>query len=210
MVSAAETAEQVEAPEVAKPALRSNVVLRLPERFQLTDDCILEIAGLNDNMTFERTADGELVIVAPPAPLGIQAAVRIIGALFNWAAKHGGGAFDGTCGYSLPDGALMEPDASWIDDDQYASHEDWTKVFEFAPRFAVEVRSPSQTLAYQRRKIQQWMDNGVRLGWLVDPIQQTVWVYRPRGEPERLERPDSLGGEDVMPGFEVELADLWQ
>ena len=77
------------------------------------------------------------------------------------------------------------------------------------PDFVLELRSPSDRLPDARAKMAEYMDNGVRLGWLIDPFNRTVDVYRPNQEVEHLEQPATVSGEPVLPGFKLDLAEIW-
>ena len=105
----------------------------------------------------------------------------------------------------------MQPDVSWVSPDQIAplTKEQMQGAYPLCPAFVVEVRSPTDNLENQQDKMVLWLHYGAQLGWLVDPIEETVWIYRPDREPERLDRPDSLSGEDVLVGLDVDMAEVW-
>ena len=104
------------------------------------------------------------------------------------------------------------PDLSWVSPQQFAQvpAEQRRRAWHLCPALVVEVRSPGDSLAAQQRRMQHWSQLGAQLGWLIDPRSWSVWVYRPDHEPERLQRPDKLSGEDVMPGLVVECQYIWQ
>ena len=188
------------------------ITLRLPEEWVLSDACVVALGELNDCWSFERSAEGALVIGSPPGNLNSERGGVIFGQILNWRFASGGGRSapaDG--GFHLPDGALLVPDASWVSDERLAGIESEDEgVWSVVPDFVLEVRSRSQDVKDQQEKMEQWMANGVRLGWLLDPFEGEVWIYREgEDEPELLERPAALSGESVMEGLSVELGYVW-
>lgn len=133
---------------------------------------------------------------------------KLTGRLSGWAEADGTGvASDSSVGFILPNGATVGPDASWISRERLrlVAPADLERFPHACPDFVVELRSPSDRLESVRRKMRQYIDQGVRLGWLLDPIRAVAEVYRPGREPEVLERPATLAGEDVLPGFVLDL-----
>ena len=200
------------------------LLLRLPAQWRLTDDALHEIWELNESLTFERTAEGDLVIVPPahgPSPaLGVAISAQI----WNWISQSGGGEVrDASGGYKLGETPPPEeeekqaariPDVSWLPQDMLEgiSDQDYEDgSLTLCPPFVVEIISAKQSVAPQKRKMQEWMSHGVQLGWLIDRKQDKVWVYRAgQDEPEELDRPDSLSGEDVLEGFTLDCAPIWR
>lgn len=200
------------------------LVLKLPSEWRLTDDAFARLADENDALELERSAKGELIIAPSPTGKGPDMAVRISAAIVNWIDAGGGGrARDGTGGFRFGGPAtdteqdssrseLRAPDVSWISQEQLdAMDEDYDDGYpRFTPAFLVEIISSSQTRASQQRRMTMWMSYGVRLGWLMDPKRELVWIYRTeQNEPEFLERPDTLSGEDLMPGFTLDCSPIW-
>lgn len=184
--------------------------LRLPPEIELTDALLLELSELNEAWRLERTADGELSMTLPSFPLSSGIHVDLSYQLFGWSLViREGRLFDAEIGIVLPDSTLTMPDAAWLDAAQ-AAQIDEHDFIRIAPAFVLEVRSASQTLATQQDKMERWMANGVRLGWLVDPIQQAVWVYCPGEQPERLARPRQVSGEPVLRGFAATFERIWR
>ena len=184
--------------------------IRLPADWELTDERFLEIGLLNPDQLFERTADGRLQQMTWPDGLSGHATSVIHAFVTFWALSAGGAARGPDGGYFLSDGLARAPDISWVDAEQIAARGGLRGQFYLAPRFAVEVLSPSQTVRAQQAKMRGWMEHGVRLGWLVDPYGGRVWVYRTDGSVEQLERPAELSGEDVCVGLTVDLARIWE
>ena len=191
-----------------------SLVIRFPSG-GLTDELFLAIANLNDDWRFERNCEGALEVSPPPLTLSGLRSARILAQLLTWAELSGGGeCFGSGSGFSLASGALRDPDACWISDARLdaidVSDEEYWQV---CPELVVEVRSRGQTLRKQQEKMQEWMAGGARLGWLIDPFTDdgVTWIYREGvAEPERLERPESLSGEAVAKGLQVNLEKVWR
>ena len=130
--------------------------------------------------------------------------------LGNWTEADGTGlAFDSSTGFKLPNGANRSPDASWVTNERLeALNPDPTRFLPMAPDFVVELRSASDNLKTVQQKMQEYLDNGVRLGWLIDPQNQQVEVYRQGRDVEVLQSPSSLSGEDVLSGFVLDLTQI--
>lgn len=131
----------------------------------------------------------------------------LVGGLEIWTERNNTGiAFDSSTGFTLPNGADRSPDAAWISRDRIeAINSDPDKFLPLAPDFVVELMSASDVLERAQAKMREYRDNGVRLGWLIYPKGQWVEIYRPGREVEVLQAPTSLSGEDVLPGFIMEL-----
>ena len=188
------------------------ITLRLPSQWPLSDDDLVELGTLNDALWFERTAEGALQISPPPSFYSSRSAGRVFGQILNWQLDgRDGEALSSDGGYVLPDSRILVPDASWISAERLEGNQpDQTDILHIAPDFVLEVLSPSQDIRDQQEKMERWMANGVRLGWLIDPFNARVWIYREgQDEPELLERPDTLSGDNVMVGLTVDLTRIW-
>ncbi len=191
------------------------IVLRLAPVVQLTDDQLAELSSLNDALRIERNTQGALEIL-PPANItaGSQNAY-ITTNLGIWAIEDGNGvAFDSSAGFTLPNGALRSPDASWILKSRIAemTSEQREGFWSICPDFVIELRSTSDTLRGLRRKLEEYMENGARLGWLIDPLdsRRRVYIYRPNASVEILDSPETLSGEPELPGFTLNLQPVWE
>ena len=188
-------------------------VLKLSPVLELTDDQLLRLCSLNDALRIELNAKGELEILPPANPHTSIQNADLTSGLVVWARADGTGlGFDATAGFTLPNGAVRSPDASWIRKERWAelSEEEKRKFARIVPDFAVELRSPSDRLGYVQAKMQEYMDNGVRLGWLIDPFQRRVHVYRPGAAVKVLEGPETLSGDPELPGFSLDLKPIWE
>lgn len=190
------------------------LLLKLPRTLNLyvTPEQFAALAASNRELRLERTAKGEL-IVNPPT--GWETGKRnrsIIGQLDRWYENHQQGeAFDCNTGFILPNGANRSPDACWVSQERWDALTDEQKgTFpNICPDFVVELRSASDTFQSVQEKMQEYMDNGAKLGWLIDPQNRTVEVYRVGLEVEVLSNPIELSGEAVLPGFVLDLRRVW-
>ncbi len=192
------------------------IVLRLGSIGELTDELLLELSSQNDALRLERNAQGELEIL-PPANIGTSRKnSRLTARVDVWAENDGTGeAFDSSAGFTLPNGSVRSPDASWVLRDRLAELTDEQKQRGFppiSPDFVIELRSPSDSLPAVLRKMEEYMGSGVRLGWLIDSLDQRrrVYIYRPGSEVEILEGPESISGEPELPGFALDLQFIWE
>ncbi len=188
------------------------IVLRLSPVIEMTDAEFLAFCEINHEARIERTAEGELEIM-PPAGLysgaknsDITAQLRI------WARRDGTGiAFDSSAGFTLPNGAVRAPDASWIPKSRLAelTTEDKRGFAHICPDFVIELRSRSDRLSVLKAKMNEYIENGARLGWLIDSLDRRVYVYRLDREVETLENPESVSADLELAGFTLSLEDVW-
>jgi Uma2 family endonuclease len=166
------------------------------------------LCAANPDLRLERTAKGE-VIVMPPA--GSESGVRNSGLtarLWNWNDRTKlGVVLDSSGGFTLPNSAVKAADVSWISLERWNSvtAKERKKFAPICPDFVVELTSPSDDLGKTREKMREYLAQGVRLGWLLDPKSGLAEIYRPGQPVESLDRPATLSGEDVLPGFVLEL-----
>ena len=195
-----------------------DVIFDVPERpfaihlpFGLSDDELLELSQLNPEIRLEVSAQGDLIIM-PPAGGGTgNRNAEITMQLRLWAKRDGTGvAFDSSTGFRLPNKALRSPDASWVSREQLEplTPEQREKFLPLCPEFVVELLSPSDSLKVAQQKMQEYLENGAELGWLVDAKAKRVYVYTSEGVAE-LEEPDTLSAEPVLAGFRLELSEIW-
>ena len=163
----------------------------------------------NDWYAIEYNETGELVIMPPMLMPGGKLEIRLLTATDLWSESHGGLAASSTTIYRIPGVGGRGPDASWVSPERLAGLDaEQYRTGQVCPDFAAEIRSATNTLAYLQRKMEQYIAAGVRLGWLIDPRNRRVTIYRPGREPEILDNPSVLNGEDVMPGFEFRVGEL--
>ena len=194
------------APDVEPPgAIRLQLVpLGIDYRAPDFPARFIDFCAENDHYEMEVNEAGELVILPM---VGFKGSLRETNAnvhLGIWQLENGGVHASQTSRFRLPSGAVRGPDAAWITQERYDAATDAERdtVFPGAPDFVLEIRSRSDNLRPLQRKMRLWMDAGARLGWLIDPYNRRVYIYRAgQPEPETLENPATLDGEDVLPGF---------
>lgn len=184
------------------------ITLKLP----LTDEEFMRIASENEEWHFESTKDGELVIMPPTGGNTGRRNIKISAQLENWSSTNNlGEAFDSSTMFVLPNGARRSPDAAWIKIDRWntLSLEQQDKFPPFCPDFVIELCSPSDNIEELQQKMQEYLENGAVLGWLIDPKTRRVEVYRIGKNREILESPTTLSGEDVLLGFVLDLQSIY-
>ncbi|MEH2014069.1 Uma2 family endonuclease [Nostoc sp.] len=186
------------------------LILNLSPTIELTDEQFFQRCQNNRDLRLERTAQGELIIMPPTGWESGNRNSRLTQRLGNWADADGTGlAFDSSTGFKLPNGANRSPDASWVSRERLeALNPDPAEFLPLSPDFAVELRSASDSLKTVQQKMQEYIDNGVLLGWLIEEQNQQVEIYRPEQDVEVLRSPTSLSGENVLPGFVLDLAQI--
>ncbi len=173
----------------------------------------LRFCQLNRDVRIERSAEGSIAVMAPTGGETGARSGRLFAAVFRWAEDDGSGvAFDSSTGFELPNGAVRSPDAAWGARARLARlpAEDKQGFLPLCPDFVIELLSPSDSLAGVRRKMEEYRDNGARLGWLVDPVRRQVVIYRADGVAERHAGAGVLTGESVLPGFALDAAAIWE
>ena len=191
----------------------SGFLLHLRPVIELTDDQLFELCQMNQDLRIERTAEGDLVIMAPEGGETNNRSITLVTVLTQWAWQDGTGVtFGSSGGFTLPNGAVRAPDAGWVLRSRLATltTEQKQKFLPLCPDFVVEIRSPSDRLSTVQAKMQEYRANGARLGWLIDPQRRTVYVYRPNQPVERLEHPATISGDPVLPGFVLDLQKIWE
>ncbi|HKS27198.1 MAG TPA: Uma2 family endonuclease [Pyrinomonadaceae bacterium] len=188
------------------------LIVHLQPVVELSDDQLYEFAQLNRDLRIERNAQGELIIMPPTGGETGQRNAEITMQLRLWAKSDGSGAtFDSSTGFRLPNGAVRSPDASWIKHSSLAGlgDEEKKKFIPLCPDFIIELRSATDSLSMLQEKMREYLDNGARLGLLLDPEQKRVYVYRPTEEVAELENPATVSGEPILSGFVLDLREIW-
>ncbi|MBI3756845.1 MAG: Uma2 family endonuclease [Deltaproteobacteria bacterium] len=188
------------------------ITLQLRPVIELTDDQFFEFCQLNRDLRIERTTEGELEIMPPAGWKTGERNSEIGMQLRLWAKQDGKGAVtDSSAGFKLPNGATRSPDAAWILYTRLAAmtEEQKGKFLPLCPDFVIELRSPTDSLRVLQAKMREYIDNGVQLGFLIDPQQKQVYVYRPHQPVEILENPETLSGDPLLPGFVLDLREIW-
>lgn len=174
----------------------------------LTDEQFFQLCQVNRDLRFERNANGDLIIMTPTGgeSSNQNAELTVDLGLWNRQAQMGV-VFDSSGGFKLPNGADRSPDAAWIASHRWnALTPDQRRKFPpLAPDFVIELRSPSDDLKPLQAKMQEYLENGVRLGWLIDPQNSRVEIYRRDRPIEVISTPAQLSGEDVLPDFVLDI-----
>ncbi|MFN8497628.1 MAG: Uma2 family endonuclease [Anaerolineae bacterium] len=179
----------------------------------LTDEQFEEFCQRNQDVRVERTSHGDLIIMPPTGGATGNRSAALITMLTVWAWQDGSGeTFDSSTGFDLPNGATRSPDAAWVSKERLASLFPAARgrFLPLCPEFVAELRSPSDDLAELQDKMQEYIENGAQLAWLIDPAYRRVYVYRPDLPVEAMREPSAVSGEPVLPGFVLDLARLWR
>ena len=209
-----------ERPPGTLPSLRGTMIIPTPGQIVWDDDLMQSISAANPGWKFEVGCDGELVINMHSGGDSGDISAEFGRQIGNWRVGGGGGKRGRSrvveSGYWLGGDVrqrpLMQPDVSWVSPEQIAalSAEEMSGAYPLCPPFVVEIRSPTDELEHQQDKMLIWLHYGVRLGWLVDPQEEIVWIYRAdQTTPQLLDRPPTLSGEDVLAGLEIDMSEVW-
>ncbi|MBN4001373.1 Uma2 family endonuclease [Nostoc sp. LPT] len=191
------------------------LLIELPKSIGLyvTQEQFAALAAANRDLRLERTAQGELIVNPPTGWETGERNCSISSELYLWWRNAGepGKVFDSSTGFILPNGATRSPDASWVSGERWQVLTSAQKgtFANICPDFVVELRSSSDTLKSLQDKLREYIDNGAKLGWLIDPQQRRVEIYRLAKDVEVLENPAELSGEAVLPGFVLNLRRVW-
>lgn len=178
----------------------------------MEEEEFFELCQEADPLRLERDPNGKIIVMPPAGSYSSNRSLQIASQLFSWAQQADRGtAFDSSGGFTLPNGATRAPDAAWVAEHRLKSLSTETKekFLPLAPDFAVEIRSQNDTRSGLETKVEEYIDNGARLGWLIDPYEETVTVYRGDGSTDEFDSPVTLSGESVLPGFECDLERIW-
>jgi Uma2 family endonuclease len=194
------------------PQDMAGLSIQIPNAQRADSKWFFDLCLANEQWQFERTPDGEVIVIAPPGGEGGWRETDTITQLAVWSGRDGSGrAFGTSTGFQLPNKALRFPDSAWVKRSRLArlTRAQKESFLPLCPDFVIEVRSRTDRLARLRDKMEEYLENGAKLGWLIDPDQRKVHIYRP-GKPVRtLNNPIRLSGGRVLPGFVMELADIW-
>jgi Uma2 family endonuclease len=178
----------------------------------MSDDEFFEFCQRNDDLRIERTAEGEIVV---KPLLGLEAGSRNFGIIVQlgaWAEEDDRGrGFGSNTGFTLPNRAVRSPDAAWISNQRMdaIADDDIEKFAHVCPEFVIKLLSPSDSLPALQRKIQEWIENGAELGWLIDPFERVVFEYTRNGM-RKIDAPDDLASTGPVEGFRLRLGKIWK
>ncbi len=190
----------------------TNFTIEIDSIIDLTDEQFFQLCQINKEIRFERNAKGDLIIVPLMGGETAMINAEISGNLGNWNRQTKlGVAFNSSVGYQLPNGANRSPSCSWIPIEKWnnLTSEQREKFLPFCPDFLIELMSPSDRLSDTREKMKEYLENGMRLGWLINRKDRQVEIYRTGKEVEILDSPETLSGEDILPGFILDMTIIW-
>jgi Uma2 family endonuclease len=183
------------------------------ESVGLTQDQFFRLCGDNPELRLELTAQKEIIVMSPTNSKTGMRNAEINRQLGNWAKKDDRGVFfDSNTGFVLPNGANRSPDASWILRPRWdaLTPQQQSLFAPICPDFVIELWSPSDILKEIQFKLDEYVANGAILGFLIYPPNQCVYVYRPKQPPQRLDNPQFVSGDPELPGFTLDLTEIWE
>ncbi|MEE4358684.1 MAG: Uma2 family endonuclease [Desulfococcaceae bacterium] len=189
------------------------IMLRTEPLITFTDNELYYFCRLNKELKIEKNAEGNLEIMSPTGGESGWRNTEILTGLNLWAKKDGSGVvFDSSTGFILPDGAMRSPDAAWIRRSRLSAltGEEKKKFIPLCPDFLIELRSFSDRPKELQDKLEEYIKNGSKLAWLIDPENRQVIVYRRDRKPEILNNPEIISGETLLPGFILHVKDIWE
>lgn len=202
------TQEKIAPLDLGHPPL----IVRLEPVLRLTEDQFFELCQINRDLRIERNAQGELIIMPPTGGKTGDRNAEIGMQLRLWAKQDGEGTtFDSSAGFRLPNGSVRSPDAAWVRYSRLSAlpPEQQERFLPLCPDFAIELRSPTDSLSVLQEKMREYLDNGAQLGWLIDPAQRRIHVYRPQASVEVLDNPETVAGDPLLAGFVLDLREIW-
>jgi Uma2 family endonuclease len=190
--------------------------IAIPKGFKVTPEQFDQLADAEQVSRLELTKDGELIVMSPTGGEAGRKNSRLTQQLRNWADLDATGeVFDSSTVFALPSGAKRSPDASWVKLERWntLSLKQKQGFPPLTPDFVIELVSPSdvknQRYEDLQDKMQEYLDNGVKLGWLIEPSAKLVEIYRPGQPVEIYNNPQTLSGESILPGFSLDLTKIF-
>lgn len=198
---------------MAHPSLfEQPVIVHTRPAIELDDEQFFQFCRINRDLQIERTAQGDLVIMAPEAGSSGYGGTKLVALFDHWAERDGSGrVFGPSTGFILPNGAIRAPDVSWVLNERLEAltDEEWQRFLPLCPDFVLELRSPSDPLRPLQQKMEEYRTNGAQLGWLLDPVNQQVHLYRLGAGVEVLNAPAAVSGEPLLRGFVLDVPQIW-
>jgi len=191
----------------------TTLTLNLRSLLEITDEQFYQLCQANRDLKFERTAKGEILIMPPTGSETGGRNAGLTAQLWLWNQQTRlGKSFDSSTGFRLPNGADRSPDAAWVRRDRWdaLTAVQKRKFAPICPDFVVELCSPNDDIEDVQAKMQEYLANGIRLGWLIDPETRRIEIYRPNQPVEILHNPATISGEDVLPGFILDLQPIFE
>lgn len=188
------------------------LTVNLPMTVPMTREQFYEFCQANRDLRIERTSTGEVMIMPPAFSNTGNRNFKIAVQLGIWTERDGTGiGFDSSAGFTLPNGAVRSPDASWIKMERWnaLTEEEKASFAPICPDFVIELRSAIDRLSTLQDKMREYIDNGVLLGWLIDCQNRRVYIYRLGREVEILDDPETVSGDPELPGFVLRMDKIW-
>jgi Uma2 family endonuclease len=198
--------------EALETVERSPTILHTEPEWQMDDDQFFRFCSLNKDLKIERSAKGDIVIMAPEGSGTGSGSAELTYFFVEWARRDGTGRiFSSSAGFILPNRAMRSPDVAWVQNSRLAQVPSALrkKFLPLCPDFVLELRSPTDRLTDLKEKMQEYIKNGARLGWLLDPVRKQAIVYRPRTTPKIISNPQRMSGDPVLPGFSLDVPQIW-
>jgi Uma2 family endonuclease len=196
-------------PTLITPEFRDELAIHIDALLKdFTEEDFFEMCRQNPDLRVEMSKEGDIIFMPPTGGETSKHNFSLIVRLGIWAEKDGTGVgFESNALFVLPNGAKRSPDMSWVKLDRWnkLSEEERNSFPHICPDFVVELRSPSDPIRELKEKMEEYIENGAQLGWLIDPIQKKVYVYRPTAEVEEIDNPDSVSGDPLLKGFVLDL-----
>jgi Uma2 family endonuclease len=193
--------------------LTGGVVVQFSPAVALSDRDFFAFCQQNPTLLIERNALGEVIFMSPTGGVTGHRNVRLGRYVDEWAEKDGTGVtFDSSTGFVLPNGAIRSPDVAWVKRERLErlTAVDKQRFLPLCPDFVIELQSPTDSGDYLAAKLEEYIANGTQLGWLINPQNQTVTIYRPHQAPETLTKPTHLHGDPEMAGLSLNLHPIWE
>ncbi len=190
----------------------TTVPINIPKTLRVNDEQFLDFVKANPELRLERTATGELIAMSPTGSEIGHYNSELNGDLVVWNRQQRlGKVFDSSSGFRLPNGAIRSPDVAWVAQARWdALTTDQQQGFApLCPDFVIQLMSKTDVLEDIQQKMAEYLDNGCRLGWLINPKTRTVEIYRPQQAVATLSFDQRLSGDNVLPGFELVLANIF-
>ena len=178
----------------------------------MNDDQFFDFCQANRELRIERTAEGDILIMSPAGWRSGRRNAIITMRLGIWAERDGKGVVvDSSTGFRLPNGATRSPDAAWILKSRLErfSIAEQEKFLPLCPDFVIEIKSPTDSVADLKNKLQEYVENGARLGWLLNPEVRQLLIYRPGRAVEVVHHAEAVSAEPELPGFALNLKEIW-
>ncbi len=187
-------------------------IVNLEPAIALTTEQFWQLCIANPELRLEHSAAGELIVRPLFGGITSNRNAHLICELYNWADANATGiAFGSSTGFTLPNGATRSPSAAWLRQERWdaLTSDQRERFVPFCPDFVVELLSQSEDLKMTQAKMQEYIDNGARLGWLINRESKQIQIYQPNQTVEILDTPQSISGEPVLPGFRLNLDWIW-